>query len=272
MKHSSTWFASILRKWASRLSRENVKEENQTTSTEWKESQPQADETAPVIRAVVDVGNTFLNEYRRNNKEQTAAESKNQTIATWAVCAGLALAAIGLIQAVLTRQSNQVALDTLHITERPYMSSMMRTNAIGDDGKLELAFTNTGKLPATDMNEIVYVAREFFSEGVPEGLFGQQKTCYEAYSLESNAIQDVIVTLKPWDAADWEGVENGREAIFVGLEITFNDGFNEDGSVVYRWCTQYSFDLRQNRLNWLTCPTGQLEWLKAVNAQKICNQ
>src|SRR5579862_5002518 len=118
MKPLSTWFASILRRWASRLSRENAKDEHQEPSTERQESNQERDEAAPVVRAVVDIGDAFLDEYRRSNEEQNATESKNQTIAWAAVIAAFALAAIGIWQACLTRQANQTTLDVFHTSER----------------------------------------------------------------------------------------------------------------------------------------------------------
>jgi hypothetical protein len=100
------------------LSREDAKDENQEPSAERQERNHNHEEPEPGVRAVVDFGDTFLAEYRRNNKEQGATEAKNQTIAWAAVIAATALAAIGIWQACLTRQSNQTALDMFHASER----------------------------------------------------------------------------------------------------------------------------------------------------------
>jgi hypothetical protein len=130
MKRSKLWLASILKKWASSLSGENQEKENYETSRERQKTDPEARRAAPVTWAIVDIADPILEEYRRNQKEESAKERKNRTIAIWAVIGAWLVAVIGVVQSCLTNIANHTSQQQLNLSQRPWISLDLSTLSI----------------------------------------------------------------------------------------------------------------------------------------------
>lgn len=157
MKRLKLSLASILEKWASQLSRENVENEIQKTSSERYKPNPEARDTAPITRTIVNIPQSILDEYRRNQNQENASERANRTIATWAVAGAFLLAVIRIWQACLSRQANRDSQNGLELSERPWVgpstTATVARPLTHDHAMLaKLCVTNTGHSPGVDMN------------------------------------------------------------------------------------------------------------------------
>src|ERR1700680_43131 len=102
MKRLRPFLASILKKWACILTRENVTSENGEPARNRNESNQEARQDAPVTRTILEVPHAILDEYHRTQKEQETDNRKNRHIALGALIVAAILAGIGLWQSCLT--------------------------------------------------------------------------------------------------------------------------------------------------------------------------
>src|SRR5271167_1618064 len=83
------WLASILRRLAFALSPEQARINQPNRVHGHDETNRQACETPPVVRAVIDVPEAVLEEYRRNNKNQNRDNTSSHSIAKGALIAAI---------------------------------------------------------------------------------------------------------------------------------------------------------------------------------------
>jgi hypothetical protein len=255
------WYSSV-------TSDKDPIEKNPKTGSEGKPAAEDTSGGAPVIRTIIEIPDSIIQEYRRNNEEQKSENRKNHTIAIWAVAGAWIYATIALFQWCEMRKTvreqitaNGIATENLRTTERAYIVMKSPTEGT-NQGRLVLRIMNTGRLPASEINTTIYVARERFPE---VSAFGFEKICVEhKYGLPPGIdnSERLRIILDPWSDADWEAIVNHTQAIFVGVSLTYNDGFKADPPMPYEWCTQSSYDSVGKELNWITCPVGQIQWLK----------
>src|SRR5579862_4687858 len=106
MKHSSIWFASILKKLGLRA--EHPISENPKAENEGHPANDNAGESTPIARTIEDVRDTIIREYQRSQKEQSAENRKNRTIACAAVLGAYLYAGIAAFQWCTMRTNNEL--------------------------------------------------------------------------------------------------------------------------------------------------------------------
>ncbi len=148
MNRLKALLVSILTRWVSALSRENVENENQKPGEERQEANPEARNAPPIARTIIDVPQPILDEYRRNQKERSASERANRCAAAWAVAGAFLLAAVGIWQACLTRIANKQSADNFVATQRAAVYLGLPDGTIGgfssDNSQVILQFRNYG--------------------------------------------------------------------------------------------------------------------------------
>ena len=117
MKRPKLWLASILQTLASSLSGGTLAKEHR------KKDYPEARHVAPITRAVVQIPDSVLQEYRTTQNQQEADNRKTRHISLAAVGIAAIVAGIGIWQAILTRTQ-------LNLSERPWASLDLSTLSI----------------------------------------------------------------------------------------------------------------------------------------------
>lgn len=165
MKRSNTWFTSILKKLGLRA--ENPISENPKAENEGQPSNQKTNGAAPVTRTIIDVPDSVIQEYYRNQKEQRRDNRKNRTIAWLAVAGAWIYAAIAAFQWCAMRTANTQNAGNFVASQRPYVSIGTKDGTLGNfseianaQGKLTvfLHFHNGGNLPASRFNVQLFAA------------------------------------------------------------------------------------------------------------------
>ena len=104
------------------LSPENVENEQGPQNATSKSDPTEVRVAVPITRAVVDIPDSILQEYRRSS-EQTHRDNKGNTrIAGWAVKVAAIYTSIAAIQSCLSCQANRLTRDQFQAVQRPYVS------------------------------------------------------------------------------------------------------------------------------------------------------
>jgi hypothetical protein len=169
MKQSRLWFASILKKWALILSREQHTLIDQNPSGNDKNDQKadQASESAPVISALIDIAKTGFEKYDRAQEQQRHDIQSSHTVAI----AALIVAAFSWAVTVLlwyeaheanwlTQVAQRQTENTIADTDRAWAGiSLVTINefSIGHSVKVTVTLLNSGKSPAIRFSSVTYL-------------------------------------------------------------------------------------------------------------------
>jgi hypothetical protein len=186
-----------------------------------------------------------------------------QWITALATIAAFAAAAV---YAYLAHEQVQLTSDSLRLTQRAYVNV---SPPIGDalGGTIVLPIDNTGRLPASPSKITTYTAREKFP--VTTVIAVCRATGQNTLGIPpGRAVQFIDLPLPSWHPSERAAVQQRAEAIFIAVEISYGDGFADDGTIVYQWCSQTSW--QDGKLLWGICQDGQIEWLKNVTKEHSC--
>ncbi len=150
--------ASILRKLAHVLCGENLAQENSTTDPNQNKINPEARHAAPITRTIVEIPESVLAEYHRNQKEQEADNRKSRCIERATLGAAGIVALVSIWQGCLTRKAiNQARISananvaTVRAWLVPVNTYPPPIEALNPSAKFPIKIQNTGQTPAMDL-------------------------------------------------------------------------------------------------------------------------
>ena len=143
---------------------------------------------------------------------------------------------------------------------------------VGDrlSGVIDLPFSNTGRLPASPAEITIYAVRERFPK--QEVFSVCRRKMQNTLGIQpGNNVAAVEFALPNWNPAERTAIQQRNEAIFLGVEIRYGDGFPEDGRLVYHQCTQTWWE-NGAALRWPICQDRQMDWLKTDTEKHPANR
>jgi hypothetical protein len=176
---------------------------------------------------------------------------------------GLAFAAAAYYACQAKIQSG-VLTQTFHFANRAYTGVDIPADNDWTNGSVFLQVTNTGHLPASEITIIVYSARETSPFKRASGRC--RILWHNKLGISPGDSARVPIPLPNWQRSEYDAIKNNTEALFLGMDITYNDGFSEDGLNHSFWCSQTK--TLSGKLIWAICPDGQLEWLRTATANQ----
>lgn len=146
---------------------EDPEQKNPATSGE---GNPPAEDTSgstPVIRTIIEIPQSVMDEYRRAQQAENREHSKNRTVAWWAVFGAFTYALIAGYQSCLMRETEQIAV----LNNRPvlYENGVKATEKTPDGipSKVRVRFRNFGKSLAVGIVDKGHIVTRDAGEPTP---------------------------------------------------------------------------------------------------------
>jgi hypothetical protein len=146
--------ASIQRRWGSLLSNAS---KNSPESPAQNDANPNARKTLPITRAIIEIPNSVITEYRRTQKEQAADTQRNYKVALGGLGVAFILAAIGIYQSCKTQEAVLAANRSANAEVaaiRAWVKLTIRPvpfNTLSNNSSFEHCLQNIGKTPASNL-------------------------------------------------------------------------------------------------------------------------
>jgi len=251
MKRLRPLFASILRRWASALSGENLANEDGEPNRNQSNRNSEARHTAPVTRTTVEIPDPVLQEYRRAQEAQETDDRKTRYVSLLAVIIAGGIAGIGIWQGCLTRRANSISLEALKLSEG---ADLILDNIIFDEvhGVIAYPLNNTGHRTAE-------VLKEHFEEAImirPQNVLIQHAQVDLEQTFEVAPGKQIVgagqFTIPNWQPDEMKAVPDTTHAIIFGGIISYSNGLGS-----FKETKRYRFCL----VTLLFRPTQQLEWM-----------
>ncbi len=220
--------------------KDSIKKQPEASS----ERKPSADDTsgsAPVVRAIIEIPDAIIQEYRRNNQEQERENSKNRTIAKWALAGAWIYAAIAVFQWCATRQANALTRKLVQGTVAPLViCSVDAQRVVPRELTVEVVCPNSGLTIADDVNGTVTITSEKFPEGTVLAHHSYQ------FGGKGVVIQPHEPEPKKWtyplegfsEAEEMPRIINWQEIIIADGSVNYSDRIG--GTVTRPFCQVYA--------------------------------
>jgi hypothetical protein len=153
MKHLRRLLTSILRRLGLRV--EHSINQNPSAGNEREPTNHETERPEQILRPIVDIPETVLEEYRANQKAQHRENRSARNIALAAVIGGWVYAGIAALQYCAMLATNRTAQTTLRVTERAYVNVQfvepVEPLQLGSTREAAIHYENTGLTPAKDL-------------------------------------------------------------------------------------------------------------------------
>jgi hypothetical protein len=163
---------------------ENPEKKNRQPGDEGKPSADEASGATPVTRAIIEIPDSIIQEYRTNQQQQKRDNKINRWIAISAVAGAWIYAAIAVFQLIAMRHANQLietaqglTQETIANADRPWVGIYKMTPinfGVGQRVGAHLVLLNSGKTPATHLHTEpdVTITERYPVDSPPRGVWG----------------------------------------------------------------------------------------------------
>ena len=152
--------------------------------------------------------------------------------------------------------------DAFHFANRAYLGVGIPDDSDWTNGNVFVQIMNTGHLPASNIAITVYSARESYPFKTSSGVC--RVSLHNKIGISPSVALRLPIPLPNWQVGEGDSIKSQKEAIFAGMEISYNDGFSTPEPV--QWCSQTK--AINQKVGWTLCPDGELDWLKAATANQ----